>query len=298
MKQAIRVAFQNNIRYLLTLCVLLFSASHAQVNEPKHGMILLNPIEFDREGVDLVGEEGFIFVPENRAVEKCRMISVHFYHFPAKEESGLAPVFILPGGPGGSFTYRSFYKHFSGIRAELWVKELKALNQKRAVVIVNQRGNMRPPGLNTGDWRWGVEKAPVDKLETSTQALARYAEGVKKGVEQWTKNGVDLAGYDIMNISEDLEDLRKSLGYNKIALRGNSFGSQWSLAYMKRWPQNVDRAMLAGVEPLDFAWDSAAWLWKAMERLEKRAAATRRSNIPDGGFLKTFKSVVKKLEGE
>jgi len=296
MKQGITNIFQCITRLSLFICVLLVSTSYSQTKEPKHGSILLNPIEFDREGVDLVGEEGFIFVPENRAADKSRMISVHFYRFPAKQNSGLAPVFILPGGPGGSFTYRSFYKHFSGIRAEFWVKELKALNQKRDVVIVNQRGNMRPPGLNTGDWRWGVEKAPVDKLETSKQALARYAKGVREGVEQWTKNGVDLAGYDIMNISEDLEDLRISLGYEKIALRGNSFGSQWSLAYMKRWPQHVDRAMLAGVEPLDFAWDSADWLWKALERLEKRASATRRANIPEGGFLNAFKSVVAKLE--
>ncbi|MGH1362209.1 MAG: alpha/beta fold hydrolase [Calditrichia bacterium] len=268
----------------------------AQPAAPDNGTVLLNPIEFMREGVNLVGEEGFIFVPENRTVENSRVISVHFYRFPAVEKSGLAPVFILPGGPGGSYTYRNFYKYYSGIRAELWVKELKALNRKRDVVIVNQRGNSRPPGLNSGDWRWAVEKAAPDTLETATEGLNRYAKGVKQGIEHWTKKGVDLAGYDIINISEDLEDLRQALDYKKIALRGNSFGSQWSLAYMKRWPQHVDRAMLAGVEPLDFAWDSAAWLWKALERLDKRAIAGLSKDISGGSYLDAFKQVVTRLE--
>lgn len=283
-------------KVVLVLGLLFSGTLLAQQTGPESGTIILAPVEFAREGLDLVGEEGFIFVPENRAAKNSRMISVHFFRFPAKEKSGLAPVFILPGGPGGSFTFRSFYKHYSGIRAELWIKELKALNRKRDVVIVNQRGNTRPPGLNSGDWRWGVEKAAPDALETSGQALQRYSDGVKQGIEQWTNKGVDLAGYDIMNISEDLEDIRKAFGYSKIALRGNSFGSQWSLAYMKRWPQHVDRAMLAGVEPLDFAWDSAAWLWKALERLDKRAVAGLSKDISGGSYLDALKQVVTRLE--
>jgi len=296
MKEFWTILTRNVFRGVLVLGIFAQVDLLAQSLAPEHGSVLFTPIEFTREGLDLFGEEGFIFVPENRAAKNSRMINVHFYRFPAVEKSDLAPVMILPGGPGGSFTYRNFYSYYHGVRAKMWIKELRALNRKRDVIIVNQRGNTRPPGLNSGDWRWGVEKAAPDALETADQAMVRYADGVKEGIDHWTDRGVDLAGYDIMNISEDLEDIRKALGYNKIALRGNSFGSQWALAYMKRWPQHVDRAMLAGVEPLDFAWDSAAWLWNALERLDKRAVAGLSKDIYGGSYLEVFKKVVTRLE--
>ena len=48
----------------------------------------------------LAGRQGLLVVPENRAARESRPISIHFFHFPAREASTLPPVFFLPGGPG------------------------------------------------------------------------------------------------------------------------------------------------------------------------------------------------------
>ncbi|WP_163332058.1 alpha/beta fold hydrolase, partial [Klebsiella aerogenes] len=60
--------------------------------------------------------------------------------------------------------------------------------------------------------------------------------------------GKDLSGYTIAACADDVDALRQALGYPRIVLVGQSFGSQWSLAVMRRHPQIVTRAILSGVE--------------------------------------------------
>jgi pimeloyl-ACP methyl ester carboxylesterase len=50
---------------------------------------------------------------------------------------------------------------------------------------------------------------------------------------------------------EDIESIRKHYDDKKFAFIGTSFGSQWALSYLRQYIQNVDRMILAGVEPLD-----------------------------------------------
>jgi pimeloyl-ACP methyl ester carboxylesterase len=109
---------------------------------------------------------------------------------------------------------------------------------------------------------------------------------------------VDLRGYDILNIVDDLHDLRAALGYDKIVLRGCSFGSQWSLSYLKRWPQTVDRALLSGVEPLDHTYDDPRGLWASMVRLAQLAEADPAfaKHVPRGGLIKSLQNVLQRLE--
>ena len=85
---------------------------------------------------------------------------------------------------------------------------------------------------------------------------------------------MDLAGYDIINMVEDIDDIRKAFGHDKIALRGTSFGSQWSLAYMKQHPEHVERALLAGVEPLDHGYLPSVGLLGAVKETVERSRAT------------------------
>jgi len=277
------------------------TSSPHTVPAPATGTVLLSPIEITREGLDFVGQEGLLLVPENRAKPSSRKIAVHFFHFPAKEATGKAPFFYLPGGPGGSYSERHFYEYYGGERAKAWTTELKALNQNRDLVIVNQRGNPRAPGMNP-KLRWKGAASALDKAPTEDETRAQIRDALKLNLDRWQKLGVDLAGYDILNITDDLEDLRKAFGYDMIALRGTSFGSQWSLAYMQRYPNRVDRALLSGIEPLDHAYDSPQGLWNALQRLEERAlrdpelATALSAPLEKQGLLGAYRRAIENLE--
>ncbi len=287
-------------RYFFLLISTLVSIAFGQAKAPAPGTMLTTPLEITREDLNFVGQEGLLFVPENRSAKDSRTISVHFFHFPAQQKSDLAPVFILPGGPGGSYSVRSFYRYYGGERAKAWTTELTIMNQKRDIVIVNQRGNSNAPGLTSSEWRWRVKPIPLNEPLNLARTAKQYQASIKEQVAKWQKKGVDLAGYDIINIVDDLEDLRNALGFNKIALRGNSFGSQWSLSYLKRWPDNVDRILITGVEPLDHAYDSPQDLWKALERLEAYARNNKTfgPTLPETGLLEIFKSLLKRLDAQ
>ncbi|MFC4312899.1 alpha/beta fold hydrolase [Steroidobacter flavus] len=254
------------------------------------GTYISVPDTLSAEDLSVPVERGLFFVPENRADAHSRVIAVHFIRFPAARKSAernRPPVFVLPGGPGAEFNL--------SWRPALYLFE--RLRRTRDVVYVSQRGNPKSRGLvanlrvNTPSVGWDVPDSPARERERQRQA-------VKQAITEWTARGMDLRGYDILNVVDDVHELRAALGYDKIVLRGCSFGSQWSLAYLKRWPGNVDRVLLSGVEPLDYGYDSPQWLWSSFARLAQRAESDPglRSHMPAGGLLAALKASIDKLE--
>ncbi|MEM9667891.1 MAG: alpha/beta hydrolase [Pseudomonadota bacterium] len=275
---------------VLITCASHLAPAHAQEPEPTR-QIILTPDILISGGVEIVGERGLILVPENRSQPESRMIAVHFQRYPAIEKTdGRAPVFLLPGGPGGEYEFDT----------PVTIAALNRLRKTRDVIAISQRGNPGVPGLVPDLSIRNAAIAPLDQPASMIKASKRSADAYQVALERWTAAGVDVGGYDIINIVDDIYDVRKALGYGKIVLRGCSFGSQWSFSYMKRWPDTVDRALLSGVEPLDFAYDSAKWLWVSMARLAAQAEADPdlAPAIPEGGLLAAYKTVLKRLRTE
>lgn len=252
-------------------------------------MILTPDVVTDEQGRSVAVERGLIFVSENRRDPNARLIAVHFVRFPAIRpgQNDRAPVFLLPGGPGWGFD----------LTDSLVFDEIERLRQTRAVVYMSQRGYPGDPGLVPA-LSVQYEAVSVDVVTTPVERAERDRATLATTQAQWQARGVDVSGYDILNITDDLHDLRAALDYDKIVLRGCSFGSQWSLAYMNRWPETVDRALLSGVEPLDYGYDSPRWLWASLERVATPAEADAdlAPHIPDGGLLEALKTVIQRLE--
>ncbi len=237
-------------------------------------------------------ERGLLVVPENRRDPASRPITVHFVRYPAAAPAGEGafPVFLLAGGPGWGLDLSN----------AMTMDEIELLRATRDVIYVSQRGYDGAPQGLVPALSVRYPAYPVERYVPSAEREARNREVLRQSIEQWRGRGVDLAGYDILNITDDLNDLRQALGYEKIALRGCSFGSQWSLAYLKRWPGYVDRAMLSGVEPLDFAYDSPQWLWASMTRVAQAAAADEDlgPQLPEGGLMQALQTVITRLEDQ
>jgi pimeloyl-ACP methyl ester carboxylesterase len=90
----------------------------------------------------------------------------------------------------------------------------------------------------------------------SKRARAAYAEGAAACAERLTREGVDLAGYSMVETVDDMEAARKALGYERINIFGNSYGTRPQQIYMWRYPQSLHRAVLVAVNPPGhFIWD-------------------------------------------
>lgn len=270
------------------VCCLSVVARAQQAPDP--GSVYTIPVAIAGPGPALMAEEGLLFVPENRTKPGSRIISVHFLRLRGTNPGTRPPIFLLPGGPGGFFGREALVS--GPLRNEIdFLRE-----SGRDVVIVNQRGN--PAAPFAADMRWPVPRRKLDEASTDAAYRTLIRNSVKEGLETWTKRGFDPSGYDILNITDDVNDLRKALGYQKIILRGGSFGSQWSFAFLKRYPQFVDRALMHGIEPLDYGYDSPAWLWAAIERVSKLASqdAKLQKDLPAEGLSGAVKAVLTRLE--
>ena len=261
-----------------------------QRQAPAPGSVYTIPVAIAGPNPALAVEEGLLFVPENRTKPGSRIISVHFLRLRGTGPGTRPPIFLLPGGPGG------FWGREGLVTGPLRLEVDFLRSSGRDVVIVNQRGN--PAAPFAADMRWPVPPRKLDEATTDAAYKALIRNSVTEGLETWTKRGFDPSGYDILNITDDVNDLRKALGYQKIILRGGSFGSQWSFAFLKRYPQFVDRALMHGIEPLDYGYDSPAWLWAAIERVSKLAGqdAKLRGHLPADGLSGAVKTVLARLE--
>lgn len=268
------------------------AATGAKGTSPAPGTYITIPdtiVAGDEPGLRADVERGLFFVPENRSNPNSRMIAVAFIRFPALQAAGAgrAPVFLVAGGPGSDFRFKRPHE----------MRDVQRLRRTRDVVYISQRGNPIAPGL-VAQMVEGPHPAPLDKAGSVAATRDSQRAAFKTALDKWTALGVDARGYDILNIVDDVHELRAALGYDKIVLRGCSFGSQWSFSYLKRWPRTVDRAWLSGVEPLDYAYDSPKWLWASLSRLAQQAEADPKlaPSVPRGGVIHALREIVEKLD--
>jgi pimeloyl-ACP methyl ester carboxylesterase len=251
-------------------------AGEIQIDSTSTVMITGVPVEY---------ELGTLFVPENRAAAKSRIIGVGFARMKAPQPTGAPPVLWLPGGPPLS-VLGSFNGKGQQGRLELWA----SLRTVGDLLVLEQRGySIRGEMLEHP-----TRAAPLDRpasVQASTQeeiALAKAAVAANPDK--------DLSGYTLVQLAADVDDLRRALGYEKISLFGGSFASQWSLAVMRLYPQSVARAVLSSAEPLD-GYDVPSQIFAVYQRIAFDADRYPglAPYLPEGGLMGAIKAVHERL---
>ena len=146
-------------------------------------------------------------------------ISLRIAVLPATKQPAAGALFYLEGGPGGAATA-------SAIRVNALFARV---GRKRDLVMVDQRGTGGSSRLACSNRyvRGADARAVTDYLR---RCFARL--------------DVDPRLYSTSVASDDLEAVRRALGYGKIDLYGASYGATLGQAYLRRYPESVRSAVL------------------------------------------------------
>jgi pimeloyl-ACP methyl ester carboxylesterase len=134
-----------------------------------------------------------------------------------------------------------------------------------------------------------TREAAIKELRDKSRSCASYWRDIQR---------VDLNGYNTNESADDLEDLRKALGVPQISLWSISYGTHLAFATMRRHPQSIHGAILAGTEGPDHTYKLPSNIQKHLEDLAAviKADPEVGKEIPD--FLGLMKSVFDRLDAK
>lgn len=264
---------------------------------PEPGTVFLTTDRFTLEDGRLGEvERGLIFLPMNRSSaseeDDDRVVAVEFHRFPAldPESAWDAPIIELSGGPGfgglsnGRLDREGFY--------EQWIRPF---TRHADYVLVGQRGfDASRPAMPCGP----SERPIFDDTQPYEARMAAIAAVSAECRAFWERRGLDRHAFNVREAASDVAAVAEALGYDRIALWGNSFGSHWAMAVMRYHPDLVARAVLGGVEGPDHTYDMPGEILEALGRVAADAERSPelRNRIPEEGLLSALETVVARLE--
>lgn len=172
---------------------------------------------------------GTVSVFENRAAGRGRRIDLHVVVVPAVGGGSRPPLFSFDGGPGLA----------ASDGAGLWQTELKAFRQNRDIVLIDQRGAGASNPL----------RCERDRRDAGDFLGEMYSPEYVRRCRSELESRADLTRYTTPAAADDVEDVRRALGYGRIDIAGLSYGTRLALVYLRKHPKSVHAAVLMGVTP-------------------------------------------------
>ena len=180
--------------------------------------------------VDVGGAEcGRLEVFEDRASAQGRTLELKVVVLPALARAAAPdPLFLLAGGPGMP----------ASSLARVAEASLRRVRERREIVLVDQRGTGDLSPLRCDDIDADSTYFSFD-LDLPLELLRGCLEAFD----------ADPRHYTTPAAMDDLDDVRRALGYERINLWGGSYGTRAALVYLRRHPERVRAIILDGVAP-------------------------------------------------
>jgi len=273
--------------FLCAMAATLLSLLAQDAWASQAGDLKIEPVVFEASNKQKVDAEfGRLQVPENRSNPKSRLIELAFVRFKSTAERPGPPIIYLAGGPGGSGIAAA-----RGSRFPLFM----AMREIGDVIALDQRGvGQSKPNLICLD----AINYPIDQAPSRELALELFRKQSRACAEAWRSQGVDLTGYNTNESADDLEDLRKALGVEKVSLWSISYGTHLALATIRRHENSLHRVILAGVEGPAHTIKLPSNIQNHLAHLDRmvKADPTLSKEIPD--LLSLMKTVLDRVERE
>jgi pimeloyl-ACP methyl ester carboxylesterase len=208
--------------WALTLFTPVFAAAPPPAILPLAECRLEHPLRL----ASMAARCGTLTVAEDRADPAAGKIYLQIAVIPAlNRRAHAAPLFLLAGGPGQGAI--DMYANLAGAFARI--------NRDHDLVLLDQRGTGKSAPLAC--------KYPDDWLQ-ATDALPALRAATRECLQKF---GARVQNYTSSVAVQDLDDVRRALGYGAIDLYGASYGTRVAELYMRRYPAFVHAVILDGV---------------------------------------------------
>lgn len=218
---------------LLLVLAALFAPSAAMAQEATL-RLELSPCKLP----DPAGEArcGTYSVFENRKKRSGRKIDLKVVVLPATgSDRAPDPIFMIAGGPGqGAATIAP---QLAGI--------LAPHRTRRDIVLVDQRGTGASNPLQCGP--------PSGEEPARSLTRLMFDPEILKACRERLSERADLTQYTTVPAVEDLDEVRATLGYDKVNVMGGSYGSRVALVYLRQHPERVRSAVAWSIAPTNMA---------------------------------------------
>ena len=199
----------------------------------------MSACEVKVHGEKLPARCGSVTVPENRADADSRLITLPVTQILATSDVVAEPIFYLAGGPG--MTNMKFQPPLG-------------LLQNHDVVLVGYRGVDGSVKLDCDEVKTAVTGTGNDLFSAASQD--NLSKAIAACSQRLTSEGVDLAGYTIPEVVADMEAAREMLGYGRINLLSESYGTRVAQIYAQIASESISRSVMIGVNtPGHFVWE-------------------------------------------
>jgi pimeloyl-ACP methyl ester carboxylesterase len=230
----------------------------------KAGDLVLSSCEYKTKTAKYRADCGTLVVPENRNNPGSRLIALPVKRIHAVNPNPAEPIFYLNGGPGQSNM---------GFKPADW------LLADHDVVLVGYRGADGSPVLACPEVNRMIANPGGPAF--GEEALGAIAAAMRACADRLTAQGVDLDGYTIPEVVEDVEAARTALGYERIDLLSESYGTRVAQIYAYLHPGSLRRSAMLGVNPPGhFIWEpsvSDAQLRQYSELCQQDGACSART---------------------
>jgi pimeloyl-ACP methyl ester carboxylesterase len=198
----------------------------------KAGDLFFESCPLEIGGAEYAADWGTLVVPENRGDPGARLIALLFRRIRSPSENSAEPIFKLEGGPGASNFGRT---------PPVW------LLAGHDYVQMGYRGVDGTPKLDCPGFAQAAHGTGSDLL--GGKSLGVIADAAAACASMLQSAGIDLRGYAIPEVVENLEAARVGLGYGRIDLLSESYGTRIAQIYAHMHPQSLRRSAMIGVNP-------------------------------------------------
>jgi len=165
-------------------------------------------------------------VKENSEKENSKFIELLYIQVNSSCKKNENPIFILLDGPGKS--------NIDTSKIKKWMLE------NHDVILLGYRGIDGNVNLNIPNFKNVLKTSKPLEPEN----IMNFGEILKKELDSIEYLGIDLEAYNIVEIANDIENLRIKLGYEKINLYSEGFGTLIAYTYGLKYKKNVDKIIM------------------------------------------------------